>query len=196
MSSIANIDSYFAELCLKYWVPSFSFKVVGWLIEISNSRDMSFLLLPKDVSMVIDDNCWVLEGVFVFYSFEDGGNDDHVVFFGELLEHLTRLSIDRFGELDPRVPLSGANKERSSPDLLQAQDVDFFKSCQLNNILDSLHNCFLLLADRFVSSQHDLILNRTYLNIPLRANLFFLRVDSKAFDFNIEVVCSIDGLWR
>ena len=43
---------------------------------------MSFLLLPQNVPMVINDDGWIMESLFTLFPLKDGRNDDDVMFFG------------------------------------------------------------------------------------------------------------------
>jgi hypothetical protein len=64
MSAVANVDTNFTELSLENWVTGFSLHVVGGLVEVSYSWDVTLLLLSEDVSVVIDDYGCVVESLF------------------------------------------------------------------------------------------------------------------------------------
>lgn len=68
MPSIANINTNFSKLSLKYRMTTLPFHIISWFIKISNSRYMSFYLSSKNISMVINDNCRVMESSFIFIS--------------------------------------------------------------------------------------------------------------------------------
>lgn len=151
MSSITDINSYFSKLSFENRVSSFSLHVIGWFIKISNSRNVSLLLFAKYDSMIIDDNSWIMECLFVFLSLKNGRDDNHIVFPGKLLQHLSWLTINWLRKLYPRISLTSAHEKWSSPYLLKTKYINFFESGNLHNILNSIEDCFLLFCYWFIS---------------------------------------------
>jgi hypothetical protein len=68
MTTIADVDTNFAELSVENRMPCFTFHIIGWLIEIANSGNMPFFLFPKYVSMIINDDSSIMEGLLIFLS--------------------------------------------------------------------------------------------------------------------------------
>jgi len=68
VSSITDINCYLTKLSIKNWMSCFSFHVIGRLIEISNSWDMTFLLFAQDVAIVVDYRCRVVQSLFILLS--------------------------------------------------------------------------------------------------------------------------------
>lgn len=81
MTSIADIDSNFSKLCFKDWMSCLSLHVITRFIEISDSWNVSFLLFPKNISMIINNNGSIMKSFFILFSFENGRYDDHIVLF-------------------------------------------------------------------------------------------------------------------
>ena len=128
VSSVTDVDSDFAELSHKDGMPWLTFHVVGRLVEIADSRDVSFDLFAQNGSVVIDDNSCIVDCSLMGLSFEDGWDDDNIVLLCQFLQELTWLTIDWFREFYPGVLFSSAEEEGSCPNLLQTDDIDTFKS--------------------------------------------------------------------
>lgn len=92
--SVANVDGDFAEFSLKDWMSCLAFHVICGLIEVSNSWDVAFLLLPEYVAVVVNHYCSVMKGFFDFLSLQNGSNDDHIVFPCQFAKHLRGFSVD------------------------------------------------------------------------------------------------------
>lgn len=92
--AIANVDCNFAKLSFKDWMSRLAFHVVGGLIEVSNSWDVTLLLFTEDVAVVVNHNCSVVQSFLHFFPLQDGSHDDHVVLLGQLTQHLRGFAFD------------------------------------------------------------------------------------------------------
>jgi hypothetical protein len=194
MPSIAYVYSDLSELCFEYWVASLAFHIVSRLIKIANSWNMSFLLLSKDVAVVINHNSSIMESLFDLFTLEYRGYNDDVMFLSELAKPLGRLSINRLWELNPRISLACAHEKRSCPDLLQSNNIHILERCEFNNLFDSLHNSPLLLLNRLGGFENDLVLYRSHFNYSLCSSLLTLIIYSELLYFNVESVGPFDRL--
>lgn len=125
MPTIANINSNISKLSFKYRMSTFSFHIIAWLIKISHSGNMPFLLFAKNISMVINNNCSVVESTLMLFSFKDRWDNHHIISLCQFSQKLCWLSVDRFWELYPRISFASTHKERSSPYLLKAYYICF-----------------------------------------------------------------------
>lgn len=64
MSSIAYIYGNFSKLSFKHRVTCLPFHIISWLVKISHSRNMTFLLCAKNVSMIIYHYSSVVQCLF------------------------------------------------------------------------------------------------------------------------------------
>lgn len=81
MSSVADVDGDFAEFRFEDWVSGVAFHIVGAFIEVTDSRDVIFVVSSEDFTVVVEDDGRIVDGTFDIVSFEDVINDDHIVFF-------------------------------------------------------------------------------------------------------------------
>ena len=183
MASITNINSNSTELCFKDWMSRFSFHIVAWFVEITYSRNMTFLLFSKYISVIIDNDSCIMDGFLIFFSFKDRRYNNHIVFSSEITQKLSGFSIDSLWEFDPRISLSGTHKEWSSPYLLKPNNIHFFKGSNLNNLFYPIHNCFFLLLNGSISRQNNFILNSSNFHKSLRSNLLFFTNNLEIFYF-------------
>lgn len=81
MPSIANIASNSSKLSFINWMSALSFHIIGWLIEVSNSRNMTLLLSSDNISMVVNIHWSVMQSFFIFLSLQNWSNYDNVMLF-------------------------------------------------------------------------------------------------------------------
>jgi hypothetical protein len=128
MPSVADITSYFTKLSVENRMSTLSFHIIGWFIKVSNSWDVTFLLFTKNITMIIDVNWCVVQGLFVFLSLQNRGYNNYIMLFGQLSQELHTLSLDWLWKLYPRISLSCAHKKRSVKYLLQTNNISTFLS--------------------------------------------------------------------
>lgn len=120
MTTEADIDANAAKSSFEHWMTSVSLEIVSRLIEIADARNVILAMFADVVSVIADDDSGVPDCVSMSgITFQDGGNDDHIVLTGLLLDEESGSSI--FGilsEIEPRLFLSGAECKRHRPGLL------------------------------------------------------------------------------
>ena len=82
MSTVTDINTNFTEVSLEDRMSGLTFHIVGRLVEVTNSRNVSFFLFAKYSSMVVNDNSCIMKSLFVFLSLKDRRHDHHVILLG------------------------------------------------------------------------------------------------------------------
>ena len=142
--------------------------------------------------MIINHNGCIMEGTFLGLPLQNGGNDDNVVFFGQGLEELCRLSIIRFSKFDPWISFPCTHEERSSPYFLQCDNICTFKHRYLYYFLNSFHKRMLLFLNRFTGGKDDFVLNCCNSHSSRISIFFVFSIYPKMFYLNISTVCPFD----
>ena len=82
MPPITNIDGNLAKLSHEDGMSRLPLHIVSGLIEIPNSWDVAFLLLPQDASMIVNNNCGIVDCSFVLFPLENRRDYHYVVLLG------------------------------------------------------------------------------------------------------------------
>ena len=89
MPSIANVNSYFAKISIKNRMSGLPLHVVSGFIEVTHSWNMTFFLSTQNGSVIINNHSSIVASPFFWFPLKDRGNKDDVMFFSQLLEHLS-----------------------------------------------------------------------------------------------------------
>lgn len=82
VSAIADVYRNFPKFSLKNWVPRLAFHVIAWFVKIAHSRNVSFLLFAKNISVVVNHYRSVMKSSLEFFSLQNRRDNYHIVFTG------------------------------------------------------------------------------------------------------------------
>mmetsp|Transcript_13668 Transcript_13668/g.20603 ORF Transcript_13668/g.20603 Transcript_13668/m.20603 type:complete len:234 (+) Transcript_13668:592-1293(+) len=160
VSSIADIDSNFTINCVENWMTSIPFHIVSRLVEISYSRNMILSVFSHVTPSLVNDYSCIPNSRSFVITLKDRADNNHPMSFRKFRDELKAFTmLSTLCEFHPRLLLSSAKEERSSPAFLKTDNICTCKSCNLNNLLNSAKDCISLLDNWSACRYHNLILN-------------------------------------
>mmetsp|Transcript_13661 Transcript_13661/g.20566 ORF Transcript_13661/g.20566 Transcript_13661/m.20566 type:complete len:245 (+) Transcript_13661:592-1326(+) len=190
VSSIADIDSNFTINCVENWMTSIPFHIVSRLVEISYSRNMILSVFSHVTPSLVNDYSCIPNSRSFVITLKDRADNNHPMSFRKFRDELKAFTmLSTLCEFHPRLLLSSAKEERSSPAFLKTDNICTCKSCNLNNLLNSAKDCISLLDNWSACRYHNLILNGCKSYQAWRSSLFSCRWDLVSLKVYSDCIC-------